>query len=182
MLRAIGMIELTSIAKGINTVDAMLKTADVQIISATPVCPGKFIAIVHGDVAAVESAVQAGRKVAGEYLVDEFILANVHPGVFPAITATSMPKETGALGIIESFSVASMIVAADFALKAANVEAMELRLGSGLGGKAYFTFTGDVAAVEASVEAGAASVKEKGLLVETVVIPSPMKALWNTLY
>ncbi|MBP2662681.1 MAG: PduT-like ethanolamine utilization protein [Firmicutes bacterium] len=83
---------------------------------------------------------------------------------------------------MESFSLASMIIAADAALKAADIQALELRLGSGLGGKAYFTFTGDVAAVEAGIEAGKAIVVEKGLLVDIEVIPSPAEKLWTTLF
>lgn len=182
MYRAIGMIELTSIARGIYATDLMIKTAYVEVVSATAVCPGKYIAIIQGDVAAVESSISVGVETAGEYLVDSFVLANVHQAVFPAITATTMPDGTGALGIMESFSLASMIIAADAALKAADIQALELRLGSGLGGKAYFTFTGDVAAVEAGIEAGKAIVVEKGLLVDIEVIPSPAEKLWTTLF
>lgn len=182
MYRAIGMIELTSIARGIYATDRMLKTADVEVVSATPVCPGKYIAILQGDVAAVDSSISAGVEIAGEYLVDSFILPNVHQAVFPAITATTMPDGMGALGIMESFSLTSMIIAADAALKAADIQALELRLGSGLGGKAYFTFTGDVAAVEAGIEAGKAIIFEKGLLVDIEVIPSPDDKLWTSLF
>lgn len=181
MYRAIGMIEITSVAKGIYATDQMLKTAYVDIVSATSVCPGKYIAIVQGDVAAVESSISAGEAAAGEYLVDSFILPNVHEGVFPAITGTTELDGTGALGIMESFSMASMITAADAALKAADIQALELRLGRGLGGKAYFTFIGDVAAVEEGIEAGKATALEKGLLVDTEVIPSPSDRLWASL-
>lgn len=181
MYRAIGMIEIMSVAKGIYATDQMLKTAYVDVISATSVCPGKYIAIVQGDVAAVESSINAGEASAGEYLVDSFILPNVHPGVFPAITGTTEPDGAGALGIMESFSMASMITAADAALKAADIQALELRLGRGLGGKAYFTFTGDVAAVEEGIEAGKVIALEKGLLVDTEVIPSPSDRLWASL-
>lgn len=182
MYRAIGMIELTSIARGIYATDRMIKTASVEVVSATPVCPGKFIGIIQGDVAAVESSISVGVETAGEYLVDSFILPNVHQAVFPAITGTTMPDEIGALGIMESFSLASMIIAADAALKAAAIQALELRLGSGLGGKAYFTFTGDVAAVEAGIDAGKAIAIEKGLLVDIEVIPSPADKLWTSLF
>jgi microcompartment protein CcmL/EutN len=177
MLRAIGLVELTSIAKGIQVADVMVKTADVDILTTTPVCPGKYYVLVHGDVAAVESALKAGVRIGGQSIVDEFILPNVHPSVYPAITSTIEVTELQALGIMESFSIASMIVAADSALKAANVEAIELRLGTGIGGKSFFTMTGDVAAVNAAVDAGAEKVIEKGLLVEKVVIPSPSKKL-----
>jgi microcompartment protein CcmL/EutN len=116
MYNAIGMIELTSIARGIYATDLMIKTAYVEVVSATPVCPGKYIAIIRGDVAAVESSVAVGVETAAEYLVDSFILPNVHPAVFPAITATTMPDGMGALGIMEAFSLASMIIAADATL------------------------------------------------------------------
>ncbi len=181
MLKAIGMVEMTSIAKGFEAADAMLKTAAVELLASTPVCPGKYFIIVHGDVSAVESAVKAGKTIAGEYLVDEFVLANVHPAVFPAITATSPLMPLKALGILESFSIAAMIVSSDACLKAADVEAIELRLGSGLGGKSYFTMTGDVAAVNAAVAAGAQLLAEKGMMVEKVVIPSPAKELLSVL-
>lgn len=181
MLTAIGMVELTSIAKGMASADAMLKAGQVDLLAATPVCPGKYFIIVHGNVASVESAVKAGKKMAGTYLVDEFLLPNVHPAVFPAITATTPVTNFRALGILESFSIAAMIFGADAALKEADVEAVELRLGSGLGGKSYFVMTGDVASVEAAVAAGAASVIEKGLLVESVTIPSPSKEFLSTL-
>lgn len=182
MYSAIGMIELTSIARGIQATDLMLKTAYVEAVSATPVCPGKFIAIVKGEIAAVESAIGVGIETAGEYLVDSFTLANVHQAIFPAITATTMPPEPGALGVMEAFSLASTIIAADAALKAADIQALELRLGSGLGGKAYFTFTGDVAAVEAAIAAGKAIIVANGLLVDIAVIPAPAPKLWSTLF
>lgn len=177
MLEAIGLVELNSIARGIDAADAMLKTAEVDLITSTPVCPGKYFVLVHGDVAAVESSVNAGIKKGGECVVDDFIIANVHPSVYPAIFSATPAAELQALGILESFSIASMIVGADTALKTAAVEAIELRLGTGIGGKSYFTMTGDVASVEAAVEAGARRIIEKGMLVEKVVIPSPSPKL-----
>lgn len=182
MAIAIGMVEFTSIARGIYAADQMVKIADVEIVTASSVCPGKYIAIVHGDVAAVQDSVSIGERTAGEYLVDSIVIPNVSPAVFPAITGATMPDEIQALGIMESFSLATMIIAADAVLKAANLQPLELRLGNGLGGKAYFTFTGDVAAVETGVEAGKAIAKEKGLLVNAEVIPSPSDRLIPTLY
>ncbi|MCA9169920.1 MAG: BMC domain-containing protein [Planctomycetales bacterium] len=46
-----------------------------------------------------------------------------------------------------------------------------------IGGKAYVTFTGEVAAVEAAAEIGAAVIAKKGLLVDKVVIPSPRREI-----
>ena len=176
---SIGLIELTSIAKGIETADIMLKTANVELLVSTPVCPGKYFVLVHGDVASVENSIKAGIEIGGEYVVDEFIIPNVHPSIYPAITSTVPINQVAALGILESFTIASMIIAADAALKTASVDAIELRLGTGIGGKSYFIMTGDVASVEEAVQVGAQKAIEKGFLVEKVVIPSPDKDLYK---
>lgn len=127
--------------------------------------------------AAVQDSVHIGEKFAGEYFVDSLVIPNVHHGIFPAITGATMPEHVTALGIFETFSVATMITAADQILKAAELEAIEIRLGTGLGGKSFFTFTGDVAAVETGVEAGREVAETKGLMVDAEVIPSPSDRL-----
>lgn len=182
MAKSIGMVEFTSIARGIYAADQMVKVAEVEIVTATSVCPGKYVAIVHGDVAAVEASVEVGEKLAEEFFIDAIIIPNVHPGVFPAISGTTMPDRVRALGIMESFSLATMIVSADAILKSADLQPLELRLGNGLGGKAFFTFTGDVAAVQTGVEAGKAIAMDKGLLVNAEVIPSISDRLVQSLF
>jgi microcompartment protein CcmL/EutN len=129
MIRAIGLVEFNSIAKGIEGADAMLKTGQVEVIVSRPVCPGKYITLVWGDVAAVESAVKAGINKGDVNVVDDFILPNVHPQVIPACSAGNMISEVRALGILETFSIAAMIVAADTAVKAGEVDLIEIRLG-----------------------------------------------------
>lgn len=181
MRRAIGMVEFNSVARGIYAADCMVKTSEVEIVTATSVCPGKYIAVVHGDVAAVEDSVRVGESAAGEFFIDSIVIPNVDPGVFPAIVGATMPERIQAVGIIESFSLATMIICADQILKAAELEAIELRLGNGLGGKAYFTYTGDVAAVQSGTAAGEAIAKEKGLLVNSEVIPSPSELILPSL-
>ena len=179
---AIGMLEFTSIARGIYAADQMLKIADVEIVTASSVCPGKYIVIVQGDVASVQDSVRVGEKLAEEFLVDSIVIPNVSPAVFPAITGTTMPDEIQALGIMESFSLATMVIAADAILKAADLQPIELRLGNGLGGKSFFTFTGDVGAVETGIEIGKAIAEEKGLLVNAEIIASPSDRLLSSLF
>lgn len=182
MAQAIGMVEFISIARGIYTADQMVKISDVEIVSAGTVCPGKYIVIVKGDVGAVESSVGIGEKLAGEFLVDFIIIPNVHSGIFPAITGTTMPSRIQALGIIESFSLATMIIASDAILKSADLEPLEIRLGNGLGGKSFFTFTGDVSAVETGINAGKTIAENKGLLVNAEVIASLSDRLVPSLF
>ena len=79
----------------------------------------------------------------------------------------------GAVGIMETFSLAAAIIAADTAVKAADVTLIEIRLGRGLGGKSFIILTGDVAAVKAANSAASALDEVKGLMSGSVVIPSP---------
>ncbi len=174
---SIGLIELGSIASGYEICDAMLKASDVELILARSVCSGKFIVMVRGDVAAIEASVEAGVRAGSFSVIDTFVIPNVHEDIFPAISGSTKVESLGALGIIESFSVASLIEGADAAAKAANVKLVELRLAMALGGKAFATMTGTVAAVESAVAAGAQAIGRKGLLVNKVVIPSPRREL-----
>jgi len=174
---SIGLIELTSIAAGFLVADSMLKAAKVEIILSRTICSGKYIVLIGGDVAAVRASVDAGIISGRGSVIDTFVIPNVHHDVFPAISGTSKVDLLEALGIIESFSVTSLIEAADAAVKSARVQLIEIRLAMALGGKAFLTMTGEVAAVQAAVDAGAAVVAEKGLLVNKVVIASPRKEL-----
>jgi len=176
---SIGLIELSSIAAGFQVCDAMLKSADVELLLARSICSGKYIVMVRGDVGAVKASIDAGVNAGNFSVIDSFIAPNVHESIFPAISGTTKVEALEALGAIESFSVAALIEGADAAVKAANVKLIEIRLAMALGGKAFVTLTGSVAAVEAAVAAGAAVVAEKGLLVNKVVIPSPRPELLN---
>jgi len=175
----IGLIELGSIAAGFQATDTMLKTAAVELMVARSICSGKYMVMVRGDVAAVQSSVTAGEQAGDFAVIDTFVIPNVHEQIFPAIAGTTKVERMEALGIIESFSVASLIEGADAAVKAANVTLIEIRLAMALGGKAFATLTGDVAAVQAAVDAGAEVVAEKGLLVNRIVIPRPREELMS---
>ena len=176
---SVGLIELSSIAAGFEVCDAMLKTADVDLILARTICSGKYMVLVRGDVAAVRSSVDAGTRAGDFSVIDTFVIPNLDESIFPAISGTTKIEALEALGIIESFSVASLIEGADAAVKAANVKLIEIRLAMALGGKAFVSLTGSVADVRAAVEAGAAVIAEKGLLVNKVVIPQPRRELLN---
>ena len=178
---SIGLIELTSITSGFVTSDAMLKTADVELVLARTICSGKYMVMVRGDVGAVEAAVLAGLEAGGFGVIDSFVIPNIHEDIFPAIAGTNRIENPEALGLIESFSVAALIEGADAAVKAANVQLIDVRLAMALGGKAFVTLTGNVAAVQSAVEAGAQVVGAKGMLVNKAVIPSPRGELFEGL-
>ena len=172
-MEALGMIECQSIPKGIEAADAMLKTASVSLLTAQAVCAGKYIVLISGDVAAVAASVDAGKAVCGAGLIDSLVIASVHPQVLAATVACSDVPKPSALGILESFSLCVSIKIADAAVKAADISLIEIRLGRGLGGKAFVVFTGDVSACEAAVRAAEQTEGAQGMISQSVVIPSP---------
>ena len=176
-LRAIGLVELNSVAAGIRAADEMLKAAEVELMMSRPVCPGRYLALVSGDTGSVNSAISVGREMGGEFLVDWFVIPHVHDSVFPAISCASRPLAMDALGVIETYSSASCIKASDAAAKAGSVELIEIRLATGLAGKSFVTMTGAVDSVKASVEAGLESLNGSGLALNSLVIPAPSRDL-----
>lgn len=172
-----GLIELTSIAAGFEVCDAMLKAAAVELVLSRSICSGKYMVLVRGDVAAVTASVAAGKQAGDFCIIDSFVIPNIDEAIIPAIRGLNKVETLEALGIIESFSVASLIEGADAAAKTANVRLVEIRLAMALGGKAFVTLTGSVAAVRSAVDAGAAKIAAKGLLTNKVVIPNPRPEL-----
>jgi microcompartment protein CcmL/EutN len=175
--KAIGMLEFRSIAKGIEATDVMLKASQVDIIFAQPICPGKYACLIIGEVSAVKNSLNSGKRAAEGYVVDEFMIANPHQDIAPAITATTEITEINALGIIETFSISSGIEAADIAAKSGAVQLIEIRLAKGLGGKAYVILTGEVSSVKASLENCKNALLKRGNLVEAVTIAAPNRKL-----
>ena len=76
-----------------------------------------------------------------------------------------------ALGLIETRGMVGAIVAADIALKTAQVELINREHTKG--GLVCIEFEGDVAAVKASVEAAVMAIKDMGVYVGSHVIPRP---------
>ncbi len=176
-MNSLGLIEMTSIAAGMQAADIMLKTSQVELILSRTICSGKYIVLIGGEVAAVQSAVDAAVNQIDFAVIDTFVIPNVHQDIFPALSGHSNVSLLEALGIIESFSVASLIEGADAAVKASTVRLIEIRLAMALGGKAFCTITGEVAAVQSAVDAGAKVISDKGLLVNKIVIPQPRPEL-----
>ncbi|KYO64145.1 BMC domain-containing protein [Thermovenabulum gondwanense] len=174
MSKAIGIVESTSIARGIEAADGMVKQAPVKLFIAKTICPGKFLILIGGDVEAVNSSVERGEGILGEFRVDSVVIPNVHENVLLALEGTSEIKyydRQWALGVIETFSVTACIYAADAAVKAGGVQLIEVRPAVGLGGKSFVTMIGDVSAVESAVNAGRDKIKDEGMMLNFAVIP-----------
>lgn len=178
MRRTIGLVELNSIAKGIEVGDAMLKTAAVKLIFSKTVCPGKYIVLISGDVAAVKASIEEGVKIGKNFVVDKLIIANVHEQVIPAINGVVEVNEVQAVGVVEYFNIASAIVGGDIAVKTADVRLIEIRLGIAIGGKAFVVMCGDVSSVQSAVAAAIKEASLSGTIVSSCVIPSPVSELF----
>ena len=112
--------------------------------------------------------------VAGADLVDRLLLPQVHEQVELGLRRRgNINGQIDALGVVETTTVAAAVEAADAALKQATVDLLELRIANGLGGKSYFTLTGEVSDVRAAVMRGAGVASERGTLAREVVIPRP---------
>lgn len=181
MSKAIGMTEYQTVSTGIQAADLMIKTAEVDVVEAQTVCPGKYMIIVTGELSAVRASVDAAKTQFGEKLIDSFVLGNPDESIFPAMYGVNEVKNKKALGILETFSVAAMIVAADNAAKTAEVQLIELRLARGMCGKSYMLITGEVAAVTAAIDRAQAAAGDKGMFLDSSVIANPDSKLWETI-
>ncbi len=170
---ALGMIEYKSVARGIFSCDAMVKKAPVRIIGTHPVCPGKYLTIIAGEVADVEEAMKAGLETGKDMVVSDLFLPYVHRDIIPAIAGTTEIKHFGSIAVLETFAAAVCVEAADIAVKATPVQLAEIRLANGLGGKAYFVMTGELADVQESLEAAKKHAANAGMVAGCELIPAP---------
>jgi microcompartment protein CcmL/EutN len=170
---ALGIIEYKSVAKGIFSCDVMVKKAPVRILATNPICPGKYMTIICGEVADVDEAMKAGIESGKDMVVSDLFLPYVHRFVIPAVAGTTEIHKFGAIGVIETFAVATCVQAADIAVKATPVQLVEIRLANGLGGKAYFVMTGELADVEDALAAAKKHAMKEGMLAGAELIPAP---------
>lgn len=173
MHKAIGMIEFKTVSAGITAADQMVKTAAVEILEAQTVCPGKYIALIAGELSAVNAAVERAKSTRPEELIGSFVLGNPDESIFPAIYGTSEIAGVSALGILETYDASSIIVAADIAAKTAIVQLIELRIAKGMCGKSYLLITGEVAACQAAIDKAKAAISERGMYLDSSVIAHP---------
>jgi microcompartment protein CcmL/EutN len=178
MFKAIGVIELKCIPKGVEAADAALKSAGVEMVSAHPSCPGKYEIILSGSISNVTAAVSHVTSRFEGYVIDSAIMGRIDEQVIKALFGTETGAAEGSLGLIETYSAATAIKAADIAVKTARVSIYDLRVSRGMGGKGIVMLTGEIGDVTAAVEAGAEYAKGTATLSSYSVIAAPHKELW----
>jgi microcompartment protein CcmL/EutN len=182
MKNSVGLLEFKSIAKGIEVIDEVLKSSNVELISANPICPGKYISIIAGDVGAVKNAVEVGKHLGGVFQIESLVISNIHPDIFPALTGTSDIDHISCLGVIETMSSLASIVVADTAIKASNIKVIEVRIARGLGGKGFTLISGEVSSVRKAVQAVEEKYSATGEILCASVIPNAEKALVKKIF
>lgn len=180
-INSIGLIELSSVATGFLVQDTMLKAASIQLLLARTICSGKYLIVASGDVTNVQAALLAGAAVAGASLIERRQISRVHPMVLQAVSQSVDvdPSQLKSIGIVETFSAASIIEAADAAVKTADVTLLRVHLAMALGGKGFAVMAGDVSSVQAAVAAAAKAAGDDGMLVGKGVIAAPSPELFR---
>lgn len=179
MIKTIGIVELSSISQGIEACDTILKRASVQLIQSQPMCPGKYVITFYGDMSSVVEGVNHVQDEFAGFVLDGVVIGNIDERVIQGLIGSSGEFRKDAVGIVETYTVASAIRAADAGIKAADVDIVELRTAHGMGGKGFVLMSGTISSVTAAVDAGARQATEEGMLASKTVIPSPHPDIWS---
>jgi microcompartment protein CcmL/EutN len=179
MEKAIGVVEFRSIAVGIAAVDIIVKASDVNIIDAKSICPGKYYILFSGGASEVQNSYNTIISESERFIVDGITITNIYPQIMASITQTSVIEEFKAIGVIETLTSPSIFYAADRAVKASDVDLVEIRIARALGGKNICILNGDISSVKESVMAGIVYAKEKDFLVDYQIIASPHSSLYK---
>ena len=185
---SLAFLELSSISRGLFVTDVVLKKAPVKFLTSQAISAGKHILLFFGDVASVEESYLAALSEAAGTLVKNIFIPGVHSGLAPFLnclwddgTVAQTPGVDDALGIVESLSLSGAILAADRSLKAADVALCRMKLGKGIGGKAYYVVCGKLGEVQASVQEAESCLTELGSLARVDLIPRPQEELMEHL-
>jgi carbon dioxide concentrating mechanism protein CcmO len=204
MRRALGIIEVVSWSVSLAVLDRMEKAAAIELLQIELNDFFGTCIKVLGTPADVRAAIAAGKATAEAMHVScaSSVINAPDEGARPGYIApaefspliesnlvyiphpqneepTMTEQASFAIGMIETQGFTAVIEAIDTACKAANVEVVgREKLGGG-----YITviIKGDVAAVNAAVEAGIAKVEGLGKLIAGHVIPRPSQAVLSLL-
>jgi len=172
---ALGMLETQGLAPLIEGADAMVKAADVEIAGWAFIGGALCHLAVRGDVAAVQTAVAAGRRAAEPVgpVYATLLLPQPIEGIGALLPRPPAGKAmgAGALGVLETTGYVGTVGGSDAMVKAADVEIARLCIGSG--GRSIALAVGALDAVSAAVDAGREAAAQIGELNAARVISRP---------
>ena len=169
----IAVIEFKSISKGIAVTDEMLKSAEVNLVLASTLCPGKYLTVLEGEVSAVENAVRTADRLGGRHVFSSEVISGINSEVIGAIGGKLAPVPLGSMGIIEGLQMSNLISSADRSVDSADVVFLDFRLGKGCGAVSFFVITGILSSVEEAVENAISYLGSCGSLIAYKIINNP---------
>jgi microcompartment protein CcmL/EutN len=170
---AVGIFEISSLARGYALMDQITKKAPVKILEGTFMSPGKFFILFNGDEASVEESYNEVKSGSRNGILDSVLIPNVSETLLPGLYGLLKNSVTESLGIVETSSMCSGLLAADRSLKYANTKLIEIRSSRGIGGKCLYFVTGRLEEVDASIEAAKEILLQRGTLLHSEVIANP---------
>lgn len=177
---ALAFFELSSIARGLYLTDQALKKAPVQILVSEPISSGKHILLFQGDVASVEESYRIVDSLSSDTILRKVLIPGIHPRLqeflqldFPPEKKFSPPIDDS-IAVLESSHLCAAVLGADQALKAADITLCRLKLGQGIGGKAFFVISGLLEDVEASVSVAENTLRSLDSFVRADIIARPI--------
>lgn len=184
MQKSIALIEFSKIAVAIKCADEMTKAADIDLLETKFICPGKYSVLIGGKISAVKSSLNTGLALAEreKAVIEKLLIPKVSEEVLEMLKYKKIDKDKiKSLGVLEYNNISSGIIAADTAVKAAEVHLVKLKLGMTTGGKAVVIFTGDNQACQHGINACKSAVNDKYLISESF-ISSPSKKLIDSVF
>lgn len=173
---ALALVELGSVARGLRVLDALLKQAPVRVLEANLVESGHYLVLFTGGVAEVDESYREALAVGADAVLDRMMLPFAHPDLLAGLRGAELHRsadELDTLGVLEGARVAPTLAAVDQSLKEADVALAGVRVGVGLGGRAWYVVCGAQHDVEASLEAGRTVLDAAGAAHAVEIIPRP---------
>jgi bacterial microcompartment shell protein len=176
---ALGVVESSSVARGVVVADAALKRSPALLVHSRATSGGKHLTILEGGVAEIVEAMAAARDAGADRMIDSVLLAAADAQVWPMLGAPvagdGWEHDGGAeaLAIVETRTVCAAIAAADAAVKMADVVVRDVRFAVDLAGKAYFTLTGTLDSIQAAAAAAGDAAGERVVAIEVIAQPAP---------
>ncbi|MBC7334383.1 MAG: BMC domain-containing protein [Actinobacteria bacterium] len=171
----IAVIEFKSISRGIIVTDSMVKASEVRIVLSTSLCPGKYLTVLEGDVAALENTVKVADRIGGVHVFSSEIITGINLKVIEAIGGRLCPFVIDSIGIVESPHISHLVKAADISIDSAKVEFLDFRLARGCGVNSFYIVTGTFSSVSEAMKESVSYLGEKGSLIGYKILPGPDK-------
>lgn len=176
---ALACVEVASLARAYVMLDALVKRAQVTVITHRELTPGKSLILFAGDEESCLEAHSAALQASATSLIDDLLLPMAHPQIWAGLAGRLAPRRGEAAMIVEIETVASTLAALDAALKYTDVSLIKLRLAAGIGGRGLFVISGRLDEVEASTEAVERAVQRPERLIACEQVSQVHDELWG---